>query len=115
MRFARPPVMVFPAALTYCSMRSFSSSVSFGWRSGYVSGTMGICHGVVSRSDWRVVLGFIMCFCLHLLNEPTKTLMDFVDLARQIREIGMQIDFRAAHPAMTGVTAHVEQFHAAFF
>src|SRR5258708_29352925 len=115
MRFARPPVMVFPAALTYCSMRIFSSSVSLGWRSGYVSGTMGICHGAVSRSDWRAVLVFIMRFCLHLRNYAAKTLVDFVDLARQVREIGMQIDLRAAHPAMAGVAAHVEQFHSAFF
>lgn len=41
--------------------------------------------------------------------------MCFVDLASEIRQIGVQVDFRAAHPAMARVTTDVEQFHSAPF
>ena len=41
--------------------------------------------------------------------------MCFIDLASEIRQIGMQIDFRATHPAMTRVATDVEQFHSAPF
>ena len=56
-------------------------------------------------------LTFVMGFCLHLSDERFKTTMSLIDLACQIREIGMQVNFCAGQFSVATVAAHLQQFH----
>jgi hypothetical protein len=56
-----------------------------------------------------------MLLSLHLLYESLKGIMYVVDLARQIGEVCMQIDFCTGDPAMTPIAAHIEKIHTTTF
>jgi hypothetical protein len=75
---------------------------------------MGICHREKGKSVRGERLAFLMNFTLHLGNELFKTMVSLVDLARQIREISVQVDFRAGKLSMATIAAHVKQLHPAF-
>jgi hypothetical protein len=41
--------------------------------------------------------------------------MSLVDLARQVRQVSMEVDFRARKLPVTPIAAHIEQFHTTAF
>src|SRR6266581_5434408 len=63
------------------------------------------------------VLGLaVMCFSfLHLLEQLLNMLMHFVDLAREVSKIGMQVDFGTRDRPMARIAAHIQEIHPTFF
>src|SRR5437870_9130517 len=63
------------------------------------------------------VLGLaVMCFSfLHLHEHFLNMLMHFVDLACEVRKIGMQVDFGARDLTMARIAAHIQEIHPTFF
>ena len=41
--------------------------------------------------------------------------MSFVDIACQVREVRMQVDFCTGEPSVASISAHLKQLHPAFF
>ena len=63
------------------------------------------------------VLGLAVMFFsfLHLHEQLLNMLMHFVDLACEVRKIGMEVDFGARDRPMACIAAHIQQIHATFF
>jgi len=65
-----------------------------------------------------VVLGLaaVMVFSfLQLREQFLNMLMHLVDLAREVRKIGVQVDFGARNLPMARIAAHIQQIHPTFF
>ena len=63
------------------------------------------------------MLGLAIMFFsfLHLHEQFLNMLMCFVDLACQVRKIGMQVDFGARDRPMARIAAHIQEIHPTFF
>src|SRR5437588_12991691 len=62
------------------------------------------------------VLGLAAMFFsfLHLHEQFLNMLMRFVDLACEVRKIGMQVDFGARDRPMARIAAHIQEIHPTF-
>src|SRR6266849_5673273 len=68
---------------------------------------MGICQREADAAPWRAGLAFLMSWCLHLRDQRFQTMMGFVDLTRQIREVSVQVHFCTGKPSVATIAAHL--------
>src|SRR5260370_18357534 len=60
-------------------------------------------------------LAFFMSVCLHLRDQGFETMIGFVDLAREIRKIRVQVNLGTGEFSVASVAAHLQQLHPTAF
>src|SRR6266567_8574240 len=76
-----------------------------------------MCHsGTEMESPLEVLRLAVMFFSfLHLHEQFLNMLMRFIDLACEVRKIGVEVDFGARDRPMARIAAHIQEIHPTFF